>query len=102
MPAAINGDETSQTSGSIAKVALGATDDAAECFVGVPRHLRELVEAGDGFHVTDHSGAHLFVRKGAAQRRMFSATWSGLVVAGSATVTTGLDMIHFKKKADQV
>ena len=36
------------------------TDDAPECFARVPSHFRDLVEAGNGFHVTLVRHAQIF------------------------------------------
>ena len=84
------------------KVLLSVTDDTVKRLVRIPGHLRELVEARDGFHVTHHSRAHLLVGKRPAQRGHVLDEVVGLVVAGSATVTTGLEITHFRKNADQL
>src|ERR1700722_6118397 len=92
----------SEDSCALTEALLSVTDDAPECFARVPSHFRDLVEAGNRFHVRTILARISLSGSGPRKAPMFSVRWSGLVVAGRATVTRGFEMTHFKKKADQV
>lgn len=81
---------------------MSVTYDAPECFARVPSHFRDLVEAGNGFHVTDHSRPHLLNGKWTAQRGHVLEEMVRIGGCRKGTVTRGFEMTHFKKKADQV